>query len=170
MISAFVPTSINNCIDEPRCGPSARIAPVVSPAAGVVDTWTPGRTRDVRVGQMGPGGPTAKAGTFVEVKNSIIGEGSKVPHLSYIGDAEIGSGVNLGAGTVTANYDGRAKHPTTIGNDVHTGVHTVLVAPVEVGDGAETGAGAVVTRDVPPGRLVKGVPARDARPVREDGE
>ena len=115
-------------------------------------------------------GAGAKVGAHVEVKGSRIGPGSKVPHLSYIGDAEIGADVNLGAGTVTANYDGRAKHRTTIGDGVHTGVHTVLVAPVEVGDGAETGAGSVVTRDVAPGRLVKGVPARDSRPAREDGD
>ena len=91
-----------------------------------------------------------------------------MPHLSYIGDADIGENTNLGASTITANYDGVNKHRTTIGDDVHTGIHTSLVAPVEVGDGAETGAGSVVTHDVPPGRLVKGVPARDARPARED--
>ena len=72
------------------------------------------------------------------------------------------------AGTITANYDGEHKHRTTIGDGVHTGVHTSLVAPVDVGDRAETGAGSVVTHDVAPGRLVKGIPARDARPARED--
>jgi bifunctional UDP-N-acetylglucosamine pyrophosphorylase/glucosamine-1-phosphate N-acetyltransferase len=111
-----------------------------------------------------------KVGTYVEVKNSDIGAGTKVPHLSYVGDADIGSGVNLGASTITANYDGRQKHRTTIGDDVHTGIHTSLVAPVEVGDGAETGAGSVVTHDVEPGRHVRGIPARDARPAREDDE
>jgi bifunctional UDP-N-acetylglucosamine pyrophosphorylase/glucosamine-1-phosphate N-acetyltransferase len=104
------------------------------------------------------------------VKNSEIGEGTKVPHLSYIGDADVGDGANLGASTITANYDGTNKHRTTIGDGVHTGIHTSLVAPVEVGDGAETGAGSVVTHDVEKGRLVKGVPARDARAAREDDE
>jgi bifunctional UDP-N-acetylglucosamine pyrophosphorylase/glucosamine-1-phosphate N-acetyltransferase len=108
-------------------------------------------------------GNRAKAGTFVEIKNSDIGEGTKVPHLSYVGDADIGPDANLGASTITANYDGVHKHRTTLGAGVHTSIHTSLVAPVELGDGAETGAGSVVTHDVAPGRLVKGVPARDAR-------
>jgi bifunctional UDP-N-acetylglucosamine pyrophosphorylase/glucosamine-1-phosphate N-acetyltransferase len=95
----------------------------------------------------------AKAGTFVEIKNSDIGEGSKVPHLSYIGDADVGPGTNLGAATITANYDGRAKHRTTIGEGVRTSVDTTLVAPVTVGDGAYTAAGSVITEDVPPGAL-----------------
>ena len=93
--------------------------------------------------------PGAKAGTFVEIKNSTVGEGSKVPHLSYIGDADIGPGTNLGASTITANYDGVAKHRTTIGANVKTSVDTTLVAPVTVGDGAYTGAGSVITEDVP---------------------
>jgi bifunctional UDP-N-acetylglucosamine pyrophosphorylase / glucosamine-1-phosphate N-acetyltransferase len=102
----------------------------------------------------------AHVGTFVEVKNSEIGAGAKVPHLSYVGDAEIGDRTNIGAGNITANYDGRRKHRTKIGKDVHTGSNTVFVAPVEVGDGAYTGAGAVVNRDVPPGAMAKGVPAK----------
>jgi bifunctional UDP-N-acetylglucosamine pyrophosphorylase/glucosamine-1-phosphate N-acetyltransferase len=102
----------------------------------------------------------AHVGTFVEVKNSEIGEGAKVPHLSYVGDAEIGAGANIGAGNITANYDGKEKHRTKVGKNARTGSNTVLVAPVEVGDGAYTGAGSVVTRDVPPGALAKGVPAR----------
>ena len=95
----------------------------------------------------------SKSGTFVEIKNSDIGEGAKVPHLSYIGDATVGERTNLGAATITANYDGRAKHRTSIGADVRTGVDTTLVAPVDVGDGAYTGAGSVITEDIPPRAL-----------------
>lgn len=94
-----------------------------------------------------------KIGTYVETKNARIGVGSKVPHLSYIGDTTIGEHTNIGAGAITANYDDIAKHPTTIGSHVHSGSHTVFVAPVTVGDGAKTGAGAVVRKDVPPGAL-----------------
>ncbi len=95
----------------------------------------------------------AKVGTYVEVKNSDVGAGAKIPHLSYIGDADVGARTNLGAATITANYDGRAKHRTTVGADVKTGVDTTLVAPVTVGDGAYTGAGSVITEDVPAGGL-----------------
>jgi bifunctional UDP-N-acetylglucosamine pyrophosphorylase / glucosamine-1-phosphate N-acetyltransferase len=98
-------------------------------------------------------GEGAKIGTFVEVKNSEIGPGAKVPHLSYIGDADIGEGSNIGAGNITANYDGRDKHRTTIGAGVRTGVDTAFVAPVDIGDGAYTGAGSVITEDVPDGAL-----------------
>ena len=97
--------------------------------------------------------PRSKAGTFVEIKNSEIGEGTKVPHLSYIGDADVGPGTNIGAGNITANYDGRNKHRTTIGAGVKTSVDTAFVAPVSVGDNAYTGAGSVITEDVPPGAL-----------------
>jgi bifunctional UDP-N-acetylglucosamine pyrophosphorylase / glucosamine-1-phosphate N-acetyltransferase len=95
----------------------------------------------------------SKAGTFVEIKNSEVGPGSKVPHLSYIGDADIGEGTNLGAATITANYDGQRKHHTTIGNRVKTSVDTTFVAPVSIGDEAYTAAGSVITKDVPPGAL-----------------
>jgi bifunctional UDP-N-acetylglucosamine pyrophosphorylase / glucosamine-1-phosphate N-acetyltransferase len=95
----------------------------------------------------------AKAGTFVEVKNSEIGEGARVPHLSYVGDADVGEGANVGAGTITANYDGYDKHRTKIGQRARIGVDTALVAPVSVGDDAYTGAGAVIREDVPPGAL-----------------
>jgi bifunctional UDP-N-acetylglucosamine pyrophosphorylase / glucosamine-1-phosphate N-acetyltransferase len=95
----------------------------------------------------------AKAGTFVEIKNSEIGAGAKVPHLSYIGDADIGEGTNIGAGNITANYDGKNKHRTTIGANVRSSVHTAYVAPVTVGDEAYTAAGTVITEDVPPKAL-----------------
>ena len=95
----------------------------------------------------------AKAGTFVEIKNSEIGEGAKVPHLSYVGDADVGAGANLGASTITANYDGFQKYRTKIGQGARISVHTSLVAPVSVGDRAYTGAGAVIRKDVPPGAL-----------------
>lgn len=94
-----------------------------------------------------------KIGTYVETKNAAIGSGAKVPHLSYVGDATIGEGTNIGAGTVFANYDGVAKHHTTIGRHCKTASNNTFVAPVEIGDGAATGAGTVVRRDVPPGAL-----------------
>ena len=103
---------------------------------------------------LGEGG---KIGAYVETKNAQIGEGSKVPHLSYVGDASVGRGVNLGASTITANYDDVNKHRTEIGDEVHTGSHTVLVAPVRLGAGAKTGAGAVVRKDVPAGALAMSV-------------
>ncbi len=100
--------------------------------------------------QLGDG---AKAGTFVEIKNSQIGAGTKVPHLSYIGDADVGDEANIGAGNITANYDGNEKHRTKIGDRVKTGVDTSFVAPVAVGDDAYTGAGSVIDEDVPEGAL-----------------
>jgi bifunctional UDP-N-acetylglucosamine pyrophosphorylase/glucosamine-1-phosphate N-acetyltransferase len=95
----------------------------------------------------------AKAGSFVEIKASRVGKGSKVPHLSYVGDATIGEGANIGAGTVTVNYDGYKKHPTVIGDGAFIGSDTMLIAPVRVGKEASTGAGSVITRDVPAGAL-----------------
>jgi bifunctional UDP-N-acetylglucosamine pyrophosphorylase/glucosamine-1-phosphate N-acetyltransferase len=120
---------------------------------------------------------SAKAGTFVEIKNSHVGEGTKVPHLAYVGDTDIGPGSNLGAGTITANYDGFRKNRTVIGRDVRIGVDTMLIAPVEVGDSAYTGAGAVIKTDVPEGALavsenaqrnIDGYAARKAARMRED--
>ena len=107
----------------------------------------------------------AKAGTYVEVKKSRIGKGSKVPHLSYIGDAEIGKNVNIGAGTITCNYDGETgtKSKTVIGDDVLIGSDTMLVAPVNVGKGAVTGAGTVVTNDIPAEGVAVGSPSRVVR-------
>jgi len=117
-------------------------------------------------------GPGDKIGNFVEIKNSQIGVRANVSHLSYIGDATLGDNVNVGAGTITANYDGVRKHRTVIEDDVRIGSDTVLVAPVTVGRGARTGAGAVVlsNRDVSPGATVVGVPAREVGPREEQPE
>ena len=104
----------------------------------------------------------AKAGTFVEIKNSEIGEGTKVPHLSYIGDAELGAGTNVGAGTITANFPHQPERPkgrTRVGRNVRTGIHTSLMAPLEVGDDSWIAAGSVITDDVPPESLA-GFPTR----------
>ena len=98
-------------------------------------------------------GARGKIGAFVETKNAVIGDGAKVPHLSYVGDAEIGEGANIGAGTIFANYDGTAKHRTKVGKHAKTGSNNTFVAPVEIGDGAGTGGGTVVREDVPPGAL-----------------
>jgi len=104
-------------------------------------------------------------GNFGEVKDSTLAEGVKMGHFSYIGNATIGTNTNIGAGTITANYDGEKKNPTLIGEDVFIGSDTMLVAPVKLGDGARTGAGAVVTKDVPEDTLVVGMPARAIRKV-----
>ena len=101
-------------------------------------------------------GPHARAGAFVEMKNATLGEGAKVPHLSYVGDAEVGEGTNIGAATIFVNYDGQAKHRTTIGRHARIGSDTMLVAPVTVGDGAYTAAGSVITEDVPAGAMAVG--------------
>ena len=161
---------------EPGCSLSGttRIEPgaLVGPHTTLTDTWV-GEGASVRHSfcdgaEIGPGatvgpfaylrpgarlGTAAKAGTFVEIKNSTIGEGAKVPHLSYVGDAEVGARANIGAGTITANYDGYVKNRTIVGEDARISVHTSLVAPIAVGDRAYTGAGAVVRKDVPPDAL-----------------
>ena len=98
-------------------------------------------------------GADAKVGTFVETKNAQLGDGAKVPHLSYVGDATIGEGTNIGAGTIFANYDGVAKHHTVVGKHARTGANNTFVAPLEIGDGAGTAGGTVVRHDVPPGGL-----------------
>jgi bifunctional UDP-N-acetylglucosamine pyrophosphorylase/glucosamine-1-phosphate N-acetyltransferase len=145
-----------------RIGPNARLTGCV-----IDDEATVTQSVAVRA-HVGPGavvgpfaylrpgadlGPGSKVGTFVEVKQSTIGPGSKVPHLTYVGDAEIGRGVNVGAGTVFVNYDGVAKHKTQVGDGAFIGSDTMLVAPLTVGDGAQTAAGSTITKDVPPDAL-----------------
>jgi bifunctional UDP-N-acetylglucosamine pyrophosphorylase / glucosamine-1-phosphate N-acetyltransferase len=148
--------------DGALIGPNSRLTDTVVGPGAKVDTCV---ALQARIGERATVGPMAflrpgavlergsKVGTYVEVKNSTIGEGSKVPHLSYMGDATIGSDVNVGAGTITCNYDGRHKHPTTIGDGAFIGSDTMLVAPVEIGAEAVVGAGSVITQDVPPGAL-----------------
>ena len=102
-------------------------------------------------------------GNFGEVKDSYLAEGVKMGHFSYIGNAQIGANTNIGAGTITANYDGEKKNSTEIGEDVFIGSDTMLVAPIKIGDGARTGAGAIVTKNVPEDTLVVGMPARAIR-------
>ena len=115
-------------------------------------------------------GEDSKVGAYCELKNTKVGAGSKVPHLSYIGDAEIGEGANLGAGTITANYDGTNKNRTTIKDGVFTGINTNLIAPVTIGENAYLGAGSVVNKDIPPGKMAVGMPARVIRDAPEKPE
>ncbi|MET7798932.1 bifunctional UDP-N-acetylglucosamine diphosphorylase/glucosamine-1-phosphate N-acetyltransferase GlmU [Streptomyces decoyicus] len=143
-------------------GPHSRLSDT-SVGAGAVASFTV--AEGARIGEgasvgpyayLRPGtdlGPKAKAGTYVEMKNASIGEGTKVPHLSYVGDATIGEFTNIGAASVFVNYDGEAKHHTTVGSHCKTGSDNMFVAPVTVGDGAYTAAGSVITKDVPPGSL-----------------
>jgi bifunctional UDP-N-acetylglucosamine pyrophosphorylase/glucosamine-1-phosphate N-acetyltransferase len=151
-------------------GEDATVQQTVARDSVIGDGATVGPYASLRAGTRLAAG--VHVGTFVEIKNSELGEGAKAGHQAYIGDADIGERANIGAGTITANYDGTRKHHTKVGKDARIGSNTVLVAPVEVGDGAYTGAGAVVTNDVPPGALAKGVPARveeDWAAKREDG-
>ncbi len=130
----------------------------------------------VRIGpfsHLRPGARIAsdvRLGNYAEVKNSTIAEGVQMHHFSYLGDAEVGAGTNVGAGTITCNFDGKRKHRTKVGRGVFLGSDTMLRAPVDVGDGAVTGAGSVVTRDVPPGEVVFGVPARPREREKPRGE
>ncbi|MFQ5425559.1 MAG: bifunctional UDP-N-acetylglucosamine diphosphorylase/glucosamine-1-phosphate N-acetyltransferase GlmU [Gaiellales bacterium] len=147
-------------------GAAAQVGPhVVAIDATVGQRATVGPFAYLRPGaDLGEG---SKVGTFVEVKQSRIGRGTKGPHLSYIGDAEIGEGTNIGAGAITANYRaelGGTKEKTRIGDNVHTGSHNVFVAPIEIGDGAYVGAGSTITKDVPPGALAV---ARSRQIVKE---
>ena len=136
----------------------------VGAGAEVIHTWAELAVigDDARVGPftfLRPGtvlGQGTRAGAYVEIKNSTIGDFAKVPHLSYVGDAEVGTGTNIGAATIVVNYDGVAKHRTVVGDHVRIGSDTMLVAPVTVGDGAYTAAGSVITDDVPPGAMAVG--------------
>jgi bifunctional UDP-N-acetylglucosamine pyrophosphorylase/glucosamine-1-phosphate N-acetyltransferase len=149
-------TTLKDC----EVGPGARVVRTHGELAVIGDRASVGPFAYLRPGtRLGVGG---KIGTFVETKNSTIGDGAKVPHLSYVGDAEIGEGANIGAGTIFANYDGVAKHRTVIGRHAKTGSNNTFVAPVTVGDGAGTAGGSVVRRDVPPGALaVSSAPQRN---------
>jgi bifunctional UDP-N-acetylglucosamine pyrophosphorylase/glucosamine-1-phosphate N-acetyltransferase len=143
-------------------GRDCRVWASVVESSVVEDRVTIGPFSHLRPGShIGEG---AEIGNYAEVKNSRIGRGVKSHHMSYLGDAELGAGTNVGAGTITANWDGRRKNRTKVGEGAFLGVDTMLVAPVEVGDGAKTGAGAVVTHDVPAGKLAVGVPARIREP------
>jgi bifunctional UDP-N-acetylglucosamine pyrophosphorylase/glucosamine-1-phosphate N-acetyltransferase len=115
-------------------------------------------------------GAGAHVGNFGELKNSYLGPGAKMGHFSYLGDATIGANANIGAGTITCNFDGERKHPTVVGQDAFIGSDTMLVAPVTVGDGAKTGAGSVVTHDIPPHTVAYGVPARVQTEAEEKAE
>jgi bifunctional UDP-N-acetylglucosamine pyrophosphorylase/glucosamine-1-phosphate N-acetyltransferase len=108
-------------------------------------------------------GKKAKVGAYCEVKNTEVGDGSKVPHLSYVGDTSIGEDANLGAGAITANYDGVNKNRTEIGARVFVGVNANLIAPITIGEDAYIGAGSVVNKDIPPSKLAVGMPARVIR-------
>lgn len=129
---------------------------------------------DVRIGpyaHLRPGahiGAGAEIGNYAEIKGSTVGPGTRMHHFGYIGDAEIGRNVNIAAGVITCNYDGATKHRTTVGDDAFIGSDTMLRAPVTIGEGAYTGAGSVVTRDVPPGALAVGVPARVVKEMRDE--
>jgi bifunctional UDP-N-acetylglucosamine pyrophosphorylase/glucosamine-1-phosphate N-acetyltransferase len=140
-------TTLTDC----EVGEQATISRTVGVGAVIHHTAQVGPFSYLRPGTVVMAG--GKIGTFVETKNATIGVGAKVPHLSYIGDATIGDGSNIGAGTITANYDGVKKHETVVGKNARTGSHNVFVAPVTIGDGAYTAAGTVVRRQVPPGAL-----------------
>jgi bifunctional UDP-N-acetylglucosamine pyrophosphorylase/glucosamine-1-phosphate N-acetyltransferase len=143
-------------------GPGCRVWASILERSEVEEGTTIGPFSHLRRGSsIGPG---VELGNYAEVKNSRLEAGVKQHHVSYLGDAHVGEGTNVGAGTITANYDGVHKHHTEIGKGVFLGVDTMLRAPITLGDGARTGAGAVVTKDVPPGKLVVGVPARIREP------
>lgn len=148
----------NAVVIDSRIGDGCEIFASVVEGARLDDGVDVGPFSHLRPGSRLEAG--VHVGNYVEVKAARLGTGTKVGHFSYIGDADVGARVNIGAGTVTCNYDGRRKHRTVIGDDAFIGSDTMLVAPVRVGRGASTGAGSVVTEDVPEGTRVLGVPAR----------
>jgi bifunctional UDP-N-acetylglucosamine pyrophosphorylase/glucosamine-1-phosphate N-acetyltransferase len=149
-------------------GDRCRVQVAVVEGARLADEVTVGPFAHLRKGAVLERG--VHMGNFGEIKNSTLGPGTKMGHFSYVGDASIGAEVNIGAGTITCNFDGTKKNPTVIGDGAFIGSDTMLVAPVKIGRGARTGAGAVVTRDVPENTLAVGMPARGIRkltPVKE---
>jgi len=156
-------------IIDSTIGRGTRVWASVVEASTVEDEATVGPYSHLRPGSVV--GRGAEVGNYAELKATHLGAGSKQHHMSYLGDAEIGENANIGAGTITANFDGSKKHRTTIGDGAFIGVDTMIVAPREIGQGAKTGAGAVVTKDVPAGKLAVGVPARirEQRPKRTVG-
>jgi bifunctional UDP-N-acetylglucosamine pyrophosphorylase/glucosamine-1-phosphate N-acetyltransferase len=152
----------NTTIDRSTIGAGSTVHSSVVEASTTGQHVTIGPFSHLRPGSKV--GDHGEIGNFAEIKNSTLGDGVRQHHVSYLGDADLGDGTNVGAGTITANWDGERKNRTTVGRGAFLGVDTMLVAPVTVGDGAKTGAGAVVTRDVPPGKLAVGVPARIREP------
>ncbi len=157
----------NTLVRDSQIGARCVIRASVVEGARIEDGVDVGPFAHLRKGaHLGPG---VHMGNFGEVKNSYLGPGTKMGHFSYVGDATIGAEVNIGAGTITCNFDGQRKHPTVIEDGAFIGSDTMLVAPVRVGAGAKTGAGSVVTRDVPAGSVAYGVPAR-VKPSRTDDQ
>lgn len=156
----------NTIIEDSRVGDGCTLLSSVIEGSVIEDDVTMGPFCHLRRGAHLRTG--VHMGNFGEVKDSTLGRGTKMGHFSYIGNAEIGENVNIGAGTITCNFDGVKKHPTVIGDDVFIGSDTMLVAPVKVGNGAHTGAGAVVTKDVAESDVVVGVPAHSIRKKKGD--
>ncbi|MGH2427864.1 MAG: bifunctional UDP-N-acetylglucosamine diphosphorylase/glucosamine-1-phosphate N-acetyltransferase GlmU [Candidatus Limnocylindria bacterium] len=157
----------NAHLRDSRIGPRTTVWASVVEQASVAEDSEIGPYAHLRPGAEI--GPRCRIGNFAEIKKSRIGAGTQQHHFSYIGDAQVGEGVNIGAGSVTANFDGVEKHRTDIGDGVSIGVDTMMVAPVTIGAGARTGAGAVVNRDVAPGKTVVGMPARPIDTRRRSG-
>jgi bifunctional UDP-N-acetylglucosamine pyrophosphorylase/glucosamine-1-phosphate N-acetyltransferase len=161
VVGAGTEVGPNSIVEDTVVGARCRVVASVLEQAWVGNDVTIGPFSHLRPGARIE--DAVELGNYAEVKNSTIGARTNMHHFSYIGDATLGADTNVGAGTITCNYDGQNKHRTTVGEGVFIGSDTMLVAPVTLGDGARTGAGSVVNRDVPPGQLVVGVPARPIR-------